>query len=134
MISVTDQPLPRSVFTPTRMSGIVERFHSISMRSDMPPCEYVEADFDGVNATVCDLGEGDGGEMRRECQILAGGVICDFSSLELNGSVPDSSSFGAHIVEKRTIERIRRWSIGHGMDDFGPAVTETRISAMERTA
>ncbi len=121
MITTTDAPLPGSVFSPTTVRGVDERFVSMSMRKDVPPAEYVEAEFDGMTVSVVDLGAGDDGGIRREFQVLAGGVVSDFSSLEHDGSVPDSSSFGSRTVDPRTIERIRRWSIGHGMPDLGPA-------------
>lgn len=121
MITTTDAPLPGSVFSPTTVRGVEERFVSMSMRKDAPPAEYVEADFDGMTVSVVDLGNGDDGGIRRECQVLAGGVVSDFSSLEQDGSVPDSSLFGSRTIDQRTIERIRRWSIGHGMPDLGPA-------------
>lgn len=121
MITTTDAPLPGSVFSSTSLRGVDERFVSMSMRKDVPPAEYVEADFDGLKVSVIDLGNGDDGSIRRECQVLAGGVVSDFSSLEQDGSVPDSSSFGSRMVDQRTIERIRLWSIGHGMPDLGPA-------------
>lgn len=121
MMTTTDAPLPGSVFSSTTMRGVDERFVSMSMRNEFPPAEYVEADFDGMTVSVIDLGAGDDGRIRRECQVLAGGVVSDFSSLEQDGSVPDSSLFGSRTIDQRTIERIRLWSIGHGMPDLGPA-------------
>ncbi len=52
MITTTDAPLPGSVFTPTRVHGIEERFVAASMRPDVPPCEYVEATFDDDLALI----------------------------------------------------------------------------------
>jgi hypothetical protein len=121
MITNTPTPLPGSVFSPTTMRDIEERFVTASMRTDVPPCEYVEATFDGVVATVEDLGAGDDGRIRRECLVRAGGVVSEFGALEEDGFVPDGSLFGSRTVEPRTIERIRLWSIGHGMPDLGPA-------------
>lgn len=96
MITTTPAPLPGSVFSPTSMRGIEERFVTASMRSDVPPCEYVEADFgNGLVATVEDLGIGDDGRIRRECLVHAGGVSSDFRALEQDGSVPDGSLFGS---------------------------------------
>lgn len=123
MIHVTERPMEGSVFTPTRMTGIVETFHSASMRSDVAPCEFVEADFGAVRATVSDLGPGDDGSIRRQCDVAAGGVVTDFESLEIDRSVADGSAFGSRSVDDRTIERIRRWAIGHGIPDLGPAIS-----------
>lgn len=121
MISTTDKPLPGSVFSPTVMKGVEERFVSRSMRRDLPPTEYVEADFDGLTVAVEDLGPDSRGGVRRECTVRAGGVISEFGDLEHERSVPDGSVFGSRTVDKLTIERIRLWSIGHGMPDMGPA-------------
>ena len=123
MIHVTEAPLEGSVFAPTRIAGVVERFHSASMRSDLPPCEYVEADFGVVKATVSDLGPGDDGSVRRQCDVVADGVVTDFATLETDRFVADASVFGSRDVDHRTIERIRLWSIGHGMPDLGPAMS-----------
>jgi hypothetical protein len=123
MIHVTEAPKAGSVFSPTRVKGVVETFVSASIRSDLPPCEYVQADFGVVTATVSDLGPGDDGSIRRECDVVAGGVVTGFESLELDRSVADGSVFGSRSVDDRTIERIRRWAIGHGIPDLGPAVS-----------
>jgi len=134
MIHVTDEPMEGSVFSPTRVAGVVETFVSASIRSDLPPCEYVEADFGVVKATVSDLGTGDDGSIRRRCDVVAGGVVTDFESLELDRYVADGSSFGFRTVDDRTVERIRRWSIGHGMTDFGPAMSTASTSMLVEPA
>jgi hypothetical protein len=123
VIVVTHAPAPGSVFAPTTMNGVTERFVSLSMRVDVPPCEYVETEIDGLVVIVEDLGVDDLGAVRRECSVRAGGVSSDFPSVEQDGSAADGSVFGSRMVSDRTIGRIRRWAATHGMPDLGPART-----------
>lgn len=134
LILVTDEPNEGSVFSATKVARLKERFHFSRMRHDAPACEFVEADFGTLKASVSDLGPGDDGRIRRECHVVAGDVISDFETVELRGSASDGSAFGSWTVDAQTIERIRLWSIGHGMTDRGPALSMRSTSRMDSDA
>lgn len=123
MIVSSSTPQPGSVFKPTTMKGVEETFVSASMRTDVPACEYVKAEFGDVIVTISDLGLGDLGQIQRECTVTAGGVVTDFETVEQDGCASDGSSFGSRTVTDATITRIRRWAATHGIPDTGPART-----------
>jgi hypothetical protein len=128
VIERTSAPKEGSVFSPTTVKDVEETFVAAWMHQDAPPCEHVEATFGDVGAAVIELGVGDDGRIRRECQIFAGGVISDFETVEFDGCATDDSSFGSRPIDARTLSRIRRWAEGHGLTPTGPATTEIRIA------
>ena len=123
MIVSSEKPCPGSVFSRTTMRGVTERFVSVSLRDDVPPCEYVEAEFGDLTAIVEDLGDYGDGRTRRTCHVQFNGVQTDFAKIEIEGSAPDRTRFGSRPICDLTIARIRRWAATHGMPDMGPART-----------